>query len=273
MFGISNSSSQPKIVSLAQIDILLPTSGYDKLKPYGFPVHGAIDGFSRRILWLEVVRSNNNPDVTANLFLESIKEVGGCPRVLISDRGTENGTAAAIQCTLRSGSNDPLAGMKAHRFCSSPANQRIEGWWSFLRRNRSGWWMDFFKSLVDDGTLLLGDRLHMECLWFCFARILQNDLNKVKDHWNSHRISKSGYGNAHGVPDIMYYLPEYYTSHDCVIEVEEDELHQFEEYTGEEDDENTYTEYFEYLIDQLHLDIPTEEHSALQMFQRIVSLQ
>eukprot|EP00112_Aurelia_sp_Birch-Aquarium-sp1_P000694 Seg1067.7 transcript_id=Seg1067.7/GoldUCD/mRNA.D3Y31 product="hypothetical protein" protein_id=Seg1067.7/GoldUCD/D3Y31 len=31
--------------------------GYDKLKPYGFPVHGAIDGFSRRILWLEVVRS------------------------------------------------------------------------------------------------------------------------------------------------------------------------------------------------------------------------
>ena len=25
--------------------------GYDKLKPYGFPVHGCMDGFSRRILW------------------------------------------------------------------------------------------------------------------------------------------------------------------------------------------------------------------------------
>ena len=28
--------------------------GYDKLKPYGFPIHGCIDGFSPRILWLEV---------------------------------------------------------------------------------------------------------------------------------------------------------------------------------------------------------------------------
>ena len=37
--------------------------GYDKLKPFGFAIHGAIDGFSRRILWLEVGRSNNNPDI------------------------------------------------------------------------------------------------------------------------------------------------------------------------------------------------------------------
>ena len=25
--------------------------GYDKLKPYGFPIHGAVDGFSRRVMW------------------------------------------------------------------------------------------------------------------------------------------------------------------------------------------------------------------------------
>ena len=28
--------------------------GFDKLKPYGFPIHGCIDGFSRKLLWLEV---------------------------------------------------------------------------------------------------------------------------------------------------------------------------------------------------------------------------
>lgn len=33
--------------------------GYDKLKPYGFPIHGCIDAFSRRILWLEIVRSKS----------------------------------------------------------------------------------------------------------------------------------------------------------------------------------------------------------------------
>ena len=42
--------------------------GYDKLKPYGFCVHGIIDGYSRQILWLEVAMSNNNPGIIANYF-------------------------------------------------------------------------------------------------------------------------------------------------------------------------------------------------------------
>ena len=37
--------------------------GYDKLKPFGFAIHGCIDGFSRRILWLKVGSTNNNPKV------------------------------------------------------------------------------------------------------------------------------------------------------------------------------------------------------------------
>jgi len=42
--------------------------GYDKLKPFGFSIHGAIDGFSWKILWLEVTRSNNSPDNIATLL-------------------------------------------------------------------------------------------------------------------------------------------------------------------------------------------------------------
>ena len=39
--------------------------GYDKLKPFGFCIHGAIDGYSRRVMWLEVGPSNNNPCIIA----------------------------------------------------------------------------------------------------------------------------------------------------------------------------------------------------------------
>ena len=28
--------------------------GYDKIKPSGFAIHAAIDGYSRRVLWIEV---------------------------------------------------------------------------------------------------------------------------------------------------------------------------------------------------------------------------
>ena len=74
--------------------------GYDKLKPFGFPVHGAIDGYSRRVLWLKVTRTNNNPEVIAKYYLECVQEHRGCPRLLRTDPGTENGTMAAIQCYL-----------------------------------------------------------------------------------------------------------------------------------------------------------------------------
>ena len=37
--------------------------GYDKIKPFGFCIHGSIDGCSRRIMWLYVVPSNNDPCV------------------------------------------------------------------------------------------------------------------------------------------------------------------------------------------------------------------
>ena len=75
--------------------------GYDKLKPYGLPIHGAIDGFSRKILWLKVCRSNNNPNVPAKFFIQSIRELGICPRLLRTDCGTENGIMAGVQCCCK----------------------------------------------------------------------------------------------------------------------------------------------------------------------------
>lgn len=72
--------------------------GYDKLKPYGFCVHGAIDGFSRRILWLEVSSSNNNSRLIANYYLECVRSLGATARIIRADRGTENVNIAAIQC-------------------------------------------------------------------------------------------------------------------------------------------------------------------------------
>ena len=59
--------------------------GYDKLKPYGFCVHGAIDGYSRRIMWLEVGRSNN-PRLIASYFLDCVKELVGVSRIIRGDQ-------------------------------------------------------------------------------------------------------------------------------------------------------------------------------------------
>ena len=39
-------------------DFVWHLDGYDKLKSFGFSIHGCLDGFSRRILWLEVGTTN-----------------------------------------------------------------------------------------------------------------------------------------------------------------------------------------------------------------------
>ena len=65
--------------------------GYDKLKPYGLPIHGCVDGFSHIIIWLNVVRTNNNPIIPASLYVESVQELVFCPKKMRTDLGTENG--------------------------------------------------------------------------------------------------------------------------------------------------------------------------------------
>ena len=42
------------------------TDGNYKLKRFGFPIHGCIDGFSRKLMWPVVATSKNNPLVIAN---------------------------------------------------------------------------------------------------------------------------------------------------------------------------------------------------------------
>ena len=54
---------------------------YDKLKPYAFPIHGCVDGCSRRVMWLKVCRTNNDPSHVASFFYECVKITNGCPRI------------------------------------------------------------------------------------------------------------------------------------------------------------------------------------------------
>lgn len=63
--------------------------GYNKLKPDGLPIHGCVDGFSRRIMWLKVCKSNNNPVVPASFFLCAVEENRVRPMLVQTDCGME----------------------------------------------------------------------------------------------------------------------------------------------------------------------------------------
>ena len=101
--------------------------GYDKLKPYGIAIHGCIDGFSRHIVWLHANTTNNDPRVIAGYYIDAVKECGGCPRTVRADMGTENVNVEQMQIFLREVQHSFVYGKSVH-------NQRIESWWSILRK-------------------------------------------------------------------------------------------------------------------------------------------
>ncbi|XP_065831019.1 uncharacterized protein [Oscarella lobularis] len=116
--------------------------GYDNLKRFGFLIHGGIDGFSRRLMWLRLVGSNNNPLHIADLFLDCVFLNRCCPAVVRSDYGTENTLLSKMQMMLRDEGNDGLAGGRSHQFGKSAFNQRIESFWLQLSRTFTLYWSD-----------------------------------------------------------------------------------------------------------------------------------
>ena len=92
------------------------------------------------MLWFVVTCSNNYPDNIESYYPDAVEQYGGCPVKLDTDLGTENGTMAAIQAFFFRDDEH------SHHFVSSPRNQRIEGYWSFYRRNNSTWWIFFSRS-------------------------------------------------------------------------------------------------------------------------------
>jgi len=146
--------------------------GWDKLKPYGVAVHGCVDGFSRHIIWLEAHWTNNQPRLIGGYYIKAVARLGGCPRIVRADNGTENGHVCAIQQYLRRNDRDSFAGEKSFLYGRSTANQRIEFLWGMLRKQCMQTWMDLFTTLSDDGHFC-GDELDKALVQFCFMDIIQ----------------------------------------------------------------------------------------------------
>lgn len=190
--------------------------GHDKLKTYGFYVHGAIDGFSKKLIWLTVATSNKNPHIIAFYYLNAIKKFKCVPTLLRSDAGTENPIVEGIHKALRQGQDDELAGERSYITGKSVHNQRIESFWAKLRGLVTGFYINFFKKMEAEDLLDTNNKLEIEVLRFCFGPLIQHDLNKAKKVWNLHRIRKQrSRGIKGGIPNVLFYLPEKFLAEDC----------------------------------------------------------
>ena len=63
---------------------------HDKLKPFGISIHQCINGYSRRIIWLEVAASNKVRELIAKHYLDAVKQMEGKPKIVKADNDPEH---------------------------------------------------------------------------------------------------------------------------------------------------------------------------------------
>ena len=68
-----------------------------------------MDGFSRKIIWLFVGSTNNDPLIIASYYLKLVKENRVVPRLVRADRGSESRALGGIQQFFRRNHDDSLA--------------------------------------------------------------------------------------------------------------------------------------------------------------------
>ena len=250
--------------------------GYDKLKPFGFAIHGAIDGFSRRILWLKVGVTNNNPSVIADYYLRCIEQLKCTPRILRCDLRTENSMLKILQPLFRYHCDDKFAGMNSIILGKSTSNQRIEAWWSILRKQNTDWWMSYFRGLRSEGIYHDGNPLHVESLRFCFIKIIQSELDQVMKEWNTHVISsKRNAEGPSGKPDIMFFNPEVYNTSSFGTHVDNEEVDACREVLAIHSTEGiSCTPEFVQLVDEIYPNTaqPTTVEEGLRLFLMLTHL-
>lgn len=186
---------------------------------------------------------------------------------LRTDCGTENVMMAAMQCEFRQD-------VDAHIYGPSSTNQRIEGWWSFYRRNWSTWWINYFQDMIENEKFNLGSELEKECIWFSFSGIIQKDLDFVKEHWNTHRIRDSWHDTVPGRPNELFCLPEDHGGVDgLILPISAAQIDHFRDnFLQVEEETNVYQEYFNYVLSNSDLQEPRDWKEAESLYLDLLSV-
>lgn len=110
-----------RVYSVPSSNALWHIDGLHCLIRWRIVVHGGIDGYSRRVVFLQA-SSNNRATTVLELLLTATRKYGWPPRVR-SDLGWENVDVASVQIAARgTGRGSHIAGSSVH-------NQRIERLW------------------------------------------------------------------------------------------------------------------------------------------------
>ena len=91
-------------------------------------------------------------------------------------------------------------------YAATTTNQRIEAFWSQIKKFNLSWWIDFLSNLIKWKTFNPGSQFHSEGLIFSFMPVIQAQLNDFVRIWNIRKIRKSSTSPG-SIPEILFNAP------------------------------------------------------------------
>ncbi|CAM4555710.1 unnamed protein product [Leuciscus chuanchicus] len=159
--------------------------GNHKLIRWRIVIHGAIDGFSRLVTFLEA--SNNNRSSTVmEKFVEAVDQYGVPSRVRCDQGGENNAVCLFMEVFRGSDRGSALRGRSTH-------NQRIERLWGDVWRGVVNVYHSLFTLLEDDGVVDCNNERHLWALHYIYLPRINQDLNFFVNQWNHHRLRTARY--------------------------------------------------------------------------------
>ena len=134
-----------------------------------------------------------------------------------------------------------------------------------------------FNDMIERGDLDTSNHMQMECLWFSFSKVIEDELIQVKNSWNSHYIRRSKYQTAAGIPNKLYFIPEELGAEDHKQPFDASDLLEAEnEITSTSSAANVssdYIDYFKYVLDTLGIPPPpTNWREGLIVYYQLLSV-
>ena len=168
------------VYSVPSSNALWHIDGLHCLIRWRFVVHGCIDGFSRKVMYLHA-SSNNRASTVLEQFLGATEEHGWPSRVR-SDKGGENIDVARAMLTMRgTGRSSHIAGASVH-------NQRIERLWRDTFRCVCHNFYALFYDMEECNLLSPTNEVQLFCLHYVFLPRLNRQLKQFTSSWNHHNL-------------------------------------------------------------------------------------
>ena len=154
--------------------------GHHKLIRWKIVTHGAIDGYSRLVVFLQA-SNNNRASTVYEYFIKAIR-VFGLPSRIRTDQGRENVTVARHMLQNRGlDRNSVLVGSSVH-------NQRIERLWKDMHRCVTIMFYRLFYYLEQHDMLNPINNVHLFALHYVFLPRINRALKDFVSYWNHHGI-------------------------------------------------------------------------------------